>query len=53
MRGGLGWVCATGMYCSIGQVEFPKLQTRTFVEWKAPILLNINSPSTNVIKQIK
>ena len=34
--GGLGWVCATGMYCSIGQVEFPKFQTRIFLNWKAP-----------------
>ena len=33
---GLGQVCATGMYCSIGHVKFPKFQTRFFVEWKAP-----------------
>ena len=33
-RGGLGWVCATGMYRSIGHVEFPKFQTRIFVKWK-------------------
>ena len=30
------WVCATGMYRSIGQVKFPKFQTGIFVEWKAP-----------------
>ena len=36
MRGGLVWVCATGMYHSTGHVEFPKFQTRIFVEWKAP-----------------
>ena len=35
-RGGLGQVCATGMYRSIKQVEFPKFQTAIFVEWKAP-----------------
>ena len=33
-RGGLGRVCATGMYRSIAHVEFPKFQTRIFVEWK-------------------
>ena len=37
-RGGLGRVCATGMYSSIGQVEFPKFQTGIFVEWKVPIV---------------
>ena len=37
-RGGLGRVCATGMYRSIGlgHVKFPKFQTGVFVEWKAP-----------------
>ena len=34
--GGLGRVCATGMYCSIGHVKFPKFQTRIFVKWKVP-----------------
>ena len=43
MRGGLGQVCATGMYRSIGQVEFPKFQTGIFVKWKALI----NSRLTN------
>ena len=33
-RGGLGRVYATGMYRSIAHVEFPKFQTRIFVEWK-------------------
>ena len=37
-RGGLGRVCATGMYRSIGHVEFPKFQTGIFVEWKAPVV---------------
>ena len=36
MRGGLGWVYATGMYRSIGRVKFPKFQTGINVEWKAP-----------------
>ena len=31
----VGCVGATGMYRSIGQVEFPKFQTGIFVEWKA------------------
>ena len=35
-RGGLGQVCATGMYRSIRQLKFPKFQTGIFVEWKAP-----------------
>ena len=35
-RGGLGRVCATGMYRSIVHVEFPKFQTGIFVEWKSP-----------------
>ena len=36
-RGGLGRVCATGIYRSIEHVEFPKFQTGIFVEWKAPL----------------
>ena len=36
--GGLGWVCATEMYRSIGHVEFPKSQTGIFVEWKATLV---------------
>ena len=35
-RGGLGRVCATGMYRSIEHMKFPKFQTGNFVEWKAP-----------------
>ena len=36
-RGGLGRVCATGIYCSIGNVEFQrKYQTKIFVKGKAP-----------------
>ena len=38
-RGGLGRVCATGMYRSIEHVKFPKFQTGIFVEWKAPLVL--------------
>ena len=36
--GGLGRVCATGMYRSIGlgHVKFPKFETGIFVDWKAP-----------------
>ena len=37
-RGGLGPVCATGMYRSTGHVKFPKFQTGIFVKWKAPII---------------
>ena len=35
-RGGLGRVCATGMYRCIGHVDFPKFQIGVFVKWKAP-----------------
>ena len=42
-RGGLGRVCATGMYRSIEHVKFPKFQTGIFVEWKAPYV-----PLTNI-----
>ena len=35
MHGGLGQVCATRMYHSIGHMKFLKFQTRIFVEWKA------------------
>ena len=45
MRGGLGRVCATGMYRSIEQVKFPKFQTGITVEWKAP---NLNRPQTGL-----
>ena len=37
-RGGLGRVCATGMYRSIGYVEFAKFQIGILVEWKAPLI---------------
>ena len=37
-RGGLGRVCETEMYRSIGHVKFPKFQTGIFVEWKAPLI---------------
>ena len=40
-RGGLGRVCATGMYRSIEHVKFPKFQTGIFVEWKAPRVFKI------------
>ena len=38
-RGGLGRVCATGMYRSIEHLRFPKFQTGIFVEWKAPLMI--------------
>ena len=34
--GGLGRAGETGMYRSIGRVEFPKFLTTIFDEWKAP-----------------
>ena len=40
MHDGLGRVCATGMYCFIGHVKFPKLQTGILVEWKAPLVFS-------------
>ena len=36
-RGGLGQVCVTGMYLSVGHVKFPKFQTGIFVECKSPL----------------
>ena len=44
MRGGLGLVCATGMYRSIGHVEFPKFQSGLFDELKA---LKFSKPHCN------
>ena len=41
-RGGLGRVCATGMYRSIGHVEFPKFQMGIFLEWKARNISNLS-----------
>ena len=41
-RGGLGRVCATGMYRSIEHAKFPKFQTGIFVEWKANKPTNIS-----------
>ena len=38
-RGGLGRVCATGMYRSIEHLKFPKFQTGIFVEWKPPLMI--------------
>ena len=49
-RGGLGRVCATGMYRSIEHVKFPKFQTGIFVEWKAP--LNFTSQLTDTISTV-
>ena len=43
MRDGLRRGCATGMYCFIGHVKFPKFQTRIFVEWKAPLVFFIET----------
>ena len=36
MRGGLGRVCAAGIYRSNGHMEFPKFKPKIFLEWKAP-----------------
>ena len=36
MCGGLDRDCGTGIYPSIGHVEFPKFQTRLFLEWNLP-----------------
>ena len=41
--GGLGRVCVTRMYHSIGHVEFPKFQTGIFVEWKAACISTLVS----------
>ena len=35
-HGGFGQVCATRMYRSIGHMEFPKFQTKIFLEQKGP-----------------
>ena len=45
-RGDLGRVCATGMYCSTGHVEFPKFQTRIFVGLTACYPCEMNSQSS-------
>ena len=49
-RGGLGRVCATGMYRSTEHMKFPKFQTGSFVEWKAP--LNFPSQLTDTISTV-
>ena len=41
--GGLGLVCVTRVYHSIGHVEFPKFQTGIFVEWKAACISTLVS----------
>ena len=41
--GGLGRVCATRMYRSIGQAKFPKFKTGIFVEWEAPRVVMVMS----------
>ena len=40
-RGGLGRVCATGMYRFNGNVKFRKFQAGVFVEWKAPLVMSV------------
>ena len=40
--GGLGRVYATGMYRSIGHVDFPKFQTGICVEWKVLLIYRVN-----------
>jgi len=42
-RGGLGRVFVTGMYRSIGHVEFRKFQSGVFVEWKARIVYQMST----------
>ena len=39
--GGLGRVCATGMYRSIGLLKCPNFHKRIFVEWKLPLNLKV------------
>ena len=43
-HGGLGWVCATGMYHSIGHMKFLKFQTR-FFPLTFPISLSVQDQS--------
>ena len=45
-RGGLGRVCANGMYRSIGHLG----TYRIFVEWKAPEMSNLYSPLTYQVR---
>ena len=40
-------VCATGMYRSIGHVEFLKFQTGIFVEQKAPLVIRVRKLSVS------
>ena len=40
-RGGLGRICATGMYLSIGHVDFPKFQSGICVEWKVLLIYRV------------
>ena len=39
MRGGLGPVCATGIYRSTGHMEFPKFRPKFFLNGKRPKVL--------------
>ena len=48
MRGALVRVGATGMYRSIGHVEFPKFGTGILVEWKEPKELQIKVQKYNM-----
>ena len=41
-RGGLGRICATRMYLSIGHVDFPKFQSGICVEWKVLLIYRVN-----------
>lgn len=43
-RGGLGRVCATGIYRSTGHVGFSEIQTEIFLEWKAPQFFSPSRP---------
>ena len=46
-RGGLGRVCATGMYRSIEHVKFPKFQTGILLNGKRPRFLSAHSCTCN------
>lgn len=43
-RGGLGRVCATGIYRSTENVGFSEIQTEIFLEWKAPQFFSPSLP---------
>ena len=52
-RGGLGRVCATGMYRSVGHAKFPKFQTGIFAEGKRPRIYFSNNRFINGILGVR